>query len=186
MKTKGSPTKRMIGIVAGYVIGLIMAFALAKAGIIAHDLTAVAIGLPLSIILGRLLGGPGAFEIMDRSQKDSMKKYIWVLLATALLGALVFGMVSGDIVGAFGMSVAIVISIGHGWGILVDERMGQVYNKACTNAFVVFSLGTAYVGFYMLQETPEHVSTTTFLMVAWISWAVLLLSWMYYYYVKGE
>ena len=186
MKTeKGSVTKRFIGVLAGYAIGLIIAVALAKAGIFSHDLTAVAIGFPLSIVLARAFGGPLRLEILSREEKSTMKKMMWTLLATALLGSVTFGMFSGDIISGLGMSVAIIVSIGHGWGILIDERMGQVYNKACTNAFVVFSLGTAYVGFYMLQEIPELVSASTFLMIAWMSWAALLVSWVYYYFIKG-
>ena len=187
MKEKeGSVAKRFVGVMAGYAVGFALAIMLDRTGIFSHEYTAVVIGFPLAIIFARAYGGPLQFETLGKDQKSTMRKVMWVLLVTALLGSVTFGIMSDDIVSGLGMSVAIIVSLGHGWGMLIDERMGQVFNKACTNAFVVFSLGTAYVGFYMLPETPELVSASTFLMVAWISWAALLVSWVYYYLIKGE
>jgi hypothetical protein len=106
-------------------------------------------------------------------------------LLIGLAASLALGYLMGNIVSGIGLGVMLLVTAAPRLGLIFDERMSRVYGKAATNAFAVFSLCSGYLGFYHIERYPGSVNLGTFILVIWVSWASLALSWLYYYF-SGE
>jgi hypothetical protein len=176
--------KRMIGAIAGIVIGLSAAIYLNQ--IIGYDvaLTTFIVGAPLAAVFARMYGGPLS-ETMGREELDLTKRVKTAALLIGLAASLALGYMMGNIVNGIGLGVMLLVTAAPRLGLIFDERMSRVYGKSATNAFAVFSLCSGYLGFYHMEKYPGTVTPGAFIMVIWISWASLVLSWLYYY-ISGE
>lgn len=177
--------KRAIGAFAGIALGLSAAVYLHKT--MGYDvvLTTFVVGAPLATVFARMYGGPLS-EAMGREERGLTKRVKTVALLIGLAASVALGAMMGNIVNGIGLGVMLLVTAGPRLGLIFDERMGRVYGKAATNAFAVFSLCSGYLGFYHIERYPGQVTSDTFVLVIWISWASLALSWLYYYFVSGE
>jgi len=177
--------KRVIGAFAGIVLGLSAAVYLNQT--MGYDvvLTTFIIGAPLATVFARIYGGPLS-ETMGREEHGLTRRVKTVAIFIGLAASVALGVMMGNIVNGIGLGVMLLVTAGPRLGLIFDERMGRVYGKAATNAFAVFSLCSGYLGFYHMEKYPGQVTPGTFIMVIWISWASLALSWLYYYFVSGE
>jgi hypothetical protein len=177
--------KRVIGAFAGIVLGLSAAVYLNQT--MGYDvvLTTFIIGAPLATVFARMYGGPLS-ETMGREELGLTRRVKAVAILIGLAASVALGAMMGNIVNGIGLGVMLLVTAGPRLGLIFDERMGRVYGKAATNAFAVFSLCSGYLGFYHMEKYPGQVTPGTFIVVIWISWASLVLSWLYYYFVRGE
>jgi hypothetical protein len=177
--------KRVIGAFAGIVLGLSAAVYLNQT--MGYDvvLTTFIFGAPLATVFARMYGGPLS-EIMGREEHGLTRRVKIVAILIGLAASVALGVMMGNIVNGIGLGVMLLVTAGPRLGLIFDERMGRVYGKAATNAFAVFSLCSGYLGFYHMEKYPGQVTPGTFIMVIWISWASIALSWLYYYFVSGE
>jgi len=176
--------KRMIGAIAGVVIGLSAAIYLNQTSGYDVALVTFIVGAPLAAVFARMYGGPLS-ETMGREELDLTKRVKILALLIGLAASLALGYLMGNIVNGIGLGVMLLVTAAPRLGLIFDERMSRVYGKAATNAFAVFSLCSGYLGFYHMEKYPGTVNLGTFIMVIWISWASLALSWLYYY-ISGE
>ena len=177
--------KRVIGAFAGIVLGLSAAIYLHQTKGYDVVLTTFIVGAPLAAIFARMYGGP-LFETVGRGERSLTRRVKTVAILIGLAASVALGAMMGNIVNGIGLGVMLLVTAGPRLGLIFDERMGRVYGKAATNAFAVFSLCSGYLGFYHMEKYPGQVTPGTFIMVIWISWASLALSWLYYYFVSGE
>jgi len=177
--------KRMVGAFAGVVVGLAVAIYLYQTSGYGVAVTTFIVGAPLAAIFSRLYGGPLS-EAMGRGERSLTRRVKTVAILIGLAASVALGAMMGNIVNGIGLGVMLLVTAGPRLGLIFDERMGRVYGKAATNAFAVFSLCAGYLGFYHMGMYPEQVTSRAFIMVIWISWASLVLSWLYYYFVRGE
>jgi nitrate/nitrite transporter NarK len=177
--------KRMVGVFAGIALGLATAFYFHQT--IGYDVavTTLIVGTPLAIIFARAYGGPLS-ETMGREERSLTRRVKMAAIMMGLAASIALGALMGNVVNGIGLGVMLLVTTGPRLGLIFDERMGRVYSKAATNAFAVFSLCAGYLGFYHMQKFPGQVTSDTFVIVIWISWASLALSWLYYYFVSGE
>lgn len=177
--------KRMIGAFAGIVLGLSSAVYLNQT--MGYDvvLTTFVVGAPLATVFARMYGGPLS-EAMGREERGLTRRVKTAALLIGLGACVALGAMMGNMVNGIGLGVMLLVTAGPRLGLIFDERMGRVYGKAATNAFAVFSLCSGYLGFYHMERYPGQVTPGTFIMVIWISWASLVLSWLYYYFVRDE
>ena len=177
--------KRLMGATAGVIIGLAIAVYVNQ--VTGYDITLLTfvISVPIAAVLSRLYGGPIS-EAMGRDERGSTRYLKLVILTIGIVAAFAFGWLTGDLVNGLGLGFMYVAVAGPRLGVIFDERMGRTYDKASTIAFAVFSLAVGYVAFYQRALYPELVNIDSFLMVIWISWASLLVSWGYYYFMGGE
>jgi uncharacterized membrane protein len=177
--------KRVIGAFAGVVIGLAAAIYLHSTMGFNVALTTIVVGTPIAAVFARVYGGPLS-EAMGTEERSLTKRVKTAAILVGLAASLALGAIMGNIVNGVGLGVMLLVTAGPRLGLIFDERMGRVYGKAATNAFAVFSLCAGYLGFYHMQMHPGQVNAGTFIVVIWISWASLALSWLYYYFVGGE
>jgi len=177
--------KRMAGAMIGIAIGVAVSVYISQ--ITGYDVAMLSFitGLPLGLILSRAWGGPLS-EAMGRDERASSRNLKLALLSVGILSAIGFGAYSGNIVNGLGLGFMFIAITGPRYGQIFDERMGRTYSKAATMAFSVFSLCASYIGFYQATISPELVTVDNFMLVIWISWASLLVSWAYYYFIGGE
>ena len=182
---KENVTRRAAGATAGMIIGLIAAIALNQAT--GYDITVltVVIGGPLAALLARAYGGPIS-EAMGSEERGLTRNVKLALMAIGVLAAGAFGVLTGNLVNGVGLAFMLVTVSGPRLGVIFDERMGRIYGRSATVALGVFSLCAAYVGFYQRALHPELVTVDSFMMVIWITWASLVLSLAYYYFLGGE
>jgi hypothetical protein len=176
--------KRMIGAIVGIVIGLFAALYLNQTFEYDIALTTFLVGAPLATMFARLYGGPLS-ETMGREELYLTKRVKTAALLIGLTAALALGYLMGNIVNGIGLGIMLLVTAAPRLGLIFDERMSRVYGKAATNAFAVFSLCSGYLGFYHMEMYPGTLDLGIFIMVIWISWASLVLSWLYYY-ISGE
>jgi len=177
--------KRMIGAFAGIVIGLAAAIYLNQTSGYDVVVTMFIVGAPLAAILSRVYGGPLS-EAMGREERSLTRRVKTVAILIGLAASLALGALMGNLVNGIGLGVMLLVTVGPRLGLLFDERMGRAYGRAAMNAFAVFSLCSGYLGFYHMWRYPGQVTLDSFVTVIWISWASLVLSWLYYYFVSGE
>jgi nitrate/nitrite transporter NarK len=177
--------KRLLGATAGVVIGLAVAVYLYNTAGYSVVLVTLAVGGPLAAILSRAYGGPLS-EAMGREERGLTRRVKTVAIVVGLAASLALGFLMGNIINGMGLGVMLLVAVGPRLGLIFDERMGSVYGKAATNAFAVFSVCAGYLGFYHMGRYPGEVTAGHFVLIIWISWASLILSWLYYYFVGGE
>lgn len=177
--------KRLIGATAGIVIGLAVAVYLYNTVGYSVVFVTLAVGGPLAAILSRAYGGPLS-EAMGREERGLTRRVKMVAIVIGLAASLALGYLMGNITNGMGLGVMLLVAVGPRLGLIFDERMGSVYGKAATNAFAVFSVCAGYLGFYHMGRYPGEVTAGHFVLVIWVSWASLVLSWLYYYFVGGE
>ena len=170
----------------GAIIGVGAALVLNQTAGYDVALTTTAVGLPAALILARALGGPLTPEMMGRDERNLARNIKLGGIAVGLIAAVSLGYLMGNLLNGVGIAVALLIVAGPRWGLIVDERMGRAYDKSATNAFAVFSVGAAYLGFYQGFRHPGEVTVGSFVALTWVSWGVLLASWVYYYFVSGD
>ena len=177
--------KRVFGAFAGIALGLSAAVYLNQT--MGYDvvLTTFVVGAPLATVFARMYGGPLS-ETMGREELGLTRRVKTVAILIGLAASVALGAMMGNIVSGIGLGVMLLVTVGPRLGLIFDERMGRVYGKAATNAFAVFSLCSGYLGFYHTEKYPGQVTPGTFIVVIWISWASLVLSWLYYCFVRGE
>jgi nitrate/nitrite transporter NarK len=177
--------KRMVGVFAGIALGLATAIYFNQTMGFDVAITTLIVGAPLAAILARAYGG-SLSETMGREERSLTRRVKIAAIIMGLAASVALGALMGSVVNGIGLGVMLLVTAGPRLGLIFDERMGRVYSKATTNAFAVFSLCAGYLGFYHMQKFPEQVTSDTFVIVIWISWASLVLSWLYYYFVSGE
>jgi hypothetical protein len=177
--------RRLIGATAGIVLGLAVAVYLNWAAGYSVVLVTVAVGGPLAAVLSRAYGGPLS-EAMGLEERGLTRRVKAVAIIVGLAASLALGFMMGSIVNGIGLGVMLLVAAGPRLGLVFDERMGRVYGRAATNAFAVFSVCAGYLGFYHMGLYPGEVTVGHFVLVIWVSWASLILSWLYYYFVGGE
>ena len=177
--------KRMVGAIIGIAIGAAASVYLSQTTGYDVAMLTFLTGLPLGLLLSRALGGPLS-EAMGRDERASSRNLKLALISVGILAAFGFGAYSGNVVNGLGLGFMIIAITGPRYGQIFDERMGRTYRKAATMAFSVFSLCASYIGFYQATISPGLVTVDNFVLVIWISWASLLVSWVYYYFIGGE
>jgi nitrate/nitrite transporter NarK len=177
--------KRLIGAFAGIAIGLATAIYLNQTCGYDIILPTFIIGAPLAAVLSRAYGGPLS-ESMGHEERSLTRRVKILAILLGVAASLALGALMGSLLNGVGLGVMLLVAVGPRLGLIFDERMGRMYGKAATNAFAVFSICAGYLGFYHMQMYPGQVTLDTFVAVIWISWASLVLSWLYYYFVGGE
>ena len=171
------------------VVGLLMG---AVIGQIYGDIIQFALyGYFGGIIVGFLWAGQTPVP-SDPGEKRMRQRFKLVASASVIIGALLYGVIEGDLVSGLGLGIGLVIVVGLSWGVMYDERMAEVYNRATRNAFIVISIGMATVGFLPgLFETGMPLlwgllGEDKLLSILWFSWGVFGASLLYYNYLSVE
>jgi hypothetical protein len=182
---RDSVLKRVTGATAGLVIGLASGIILSRAA--GYDVTLVTfiVGAPLGALLARAYGGPIS-EAMGREERGLTRNLKLTLIAVGALAAGAFGALTGDATNGLGLAFMLLAVSGPRMGVIFDERMARIYGKSATIAFAVFSLCAGYVGFYQTALNPELVTLGSYRLVIWVSWASLVVSLLYQYFVSGD
>jgi len=116
----------------------------------------------------------------------------WLASIALVIGAILNGVLSDDVIGGLGLGIGLVIVVGLSWGTVYDERMAEVYNKATRNAFIVISMGMSLVGFLpslFVEGMPllwGLLGANKLLSVLWIGWGVFGISLAYYNHLSVD
>jgi len=143
------------------------------------------------IIVGFLWAGQTPVP-SDAGEKRIRQRIKLIASASVIVGAVFYGCIEGKLVSGLGLGIGLVIVVGLSWGVMYDERMAEVYNKATRNAFIIISIGMATVGFLpSLFETGMPLlwgllGEDKLLSILWFSWGVFGVSLLYYNYLSVE
>jgi len=177
--------KRWGPMIAGLLIG-------AGIGYIYGDLIQFALyGYFAGIIVGVLWAGqtPAPTDPAEKRMRQQLK---WLASIALVIGAILNGVLSDDVIGGLGLGIGLVIVVGLSWGTVYDERMAEVYNKATRNAFIVISMGMSLVGFLpslFVEGMPllwGLLGANKLLSVLWIGWGVFGISLAYYNHLSVD
>ena len=169
--------RRIIGAIIGIVLGLGVGIALDNIAI------GAGMGAAYAAAFSQAFAGEERFK-----DKKTRRLVSWSMLATSILGCLVFGYIVGDMVLGLTAGIGFSFVVGLKWEKLYDERMSSMFSKAARNAFVTVNAGLSFTLLTNQMGGPlEGMSFGTSLQyVIYLSWAVFLFSWFYHANIRGE
>lgn len=180
-KTREIKKKTWTLIIAGALAGAILGF------VLINDLL---MGLLVGFLAGAIGGAVkyGMAIPKEREQKRRMRMVVWMLSASVILGAVLYGYRTGNIISGIGAGIGLIFSVGASMDSMYDERMGNIFSKAARNAFIVLTMTMSVIGF--MDEAIEIVYPELITMLGedplisllWLSYMVFAVSWLYHNY----